>query len=142
MFGFTSLSDMSTSIFKAFEDFGDNLLKGIDSTFSGFRTDIVDKGDRFILSAELPGFNKEDISIEIDSNLLTISAKRTEERLEKDDNGNYIKRERSYGTYKRSFDMTNVKVELIKADYKNGILELSMPKIEPGPSKQLKINIS
>lgn len=141
MFNLTPFNQRPSSVFKAFDDFEKNFFRGFDSAFSDFRTDIIDKGDKFMLSAELPGFAKEDISVDINENMLTISANHKEEKDEKDDKGNYIRRERSYGTYTRSFDISNIKAEEISAEYKNGVLELSMPKIDVTPPKQLKINV-
>ena len=78
---------------------------------------------------ELPGFNKEDISAELKNGYLTISAKHEESDDKKDDNGNYIRRERKVGSCVRSFYVGSaVKEEDIKAAYENGILKLSVPK--------------
>lgn len=95
-----------------------------------FKTDIKDNGDSYLLEAELPGFNKDDIHVDIDGGYLTISAERHSENEEKDKKGNYIKCERSYGSFSRSFDVSNVKTEEIAAEYKDGVLKLTMPKKE------------
>lgn len=91
-----------------------------------FRTDVSDTGDAFKLEAELPGFNKDDIKIDIENDCLTISAERKSEDEEK--NRSYIKRERFYGSYSRSFDVTGIDVDAIEASYTDGVLELTMPK--------------
>ena len=96
-----------------------------------FRTDIRDAGDRFILEAELPGFQKEDIKLDLKDGILTISAQHSENKDEKDDKGQYIRRERRYGSFTRSFDVTGVDEEHITASYNNGVLELSLPKVVP-----------
>ena len=93
-----------------------------------FRTDIRDNGDSYLLEADLPGFNKEDINIEFDDDVMTIKADRHEEVDEKDEQGNYIRRERRYGCYQRSFDLTGIDTEGMKASYDNGVLKLTMPK--------------
>ena len=97
----------------------------------GFRTDIKDKGDHFELEADLPGVKKEDIAVDIDGDCLTISAQRDSQREEKNDQEQYVRRERSYGSYSRSFDISNVKSEGISGSYENGVLKLVLPKRSP-----------
>ncbi len=104
-----------------------------------FRTDVVDTGESYKLEAELPGFNKEDIKIDIENDCLTISAERKEH---KDENKpNYVKRERFYGSYSRSFDVSGIDVDKISAAYTDGILTLDLPKkVETAPaSRRLEI---
>ncbi len=98
---------------------------------AGFNTDIQDKGDHFELEADLPGMKKEDIAVDIDGDCLTVSAHRDSETEEKDDNANYIRRERSYGSFSRSFDISNIKSEEITGSYENGVLKLVLPKKNP-----------
>lgn len=142
MFDITPFGYRPTNIFKAFDDFEKNFFSDFDEGFKAFKTDIEDVGDKFLLSAELPGFNKEDINIDIDDNMLTIRAEQKQENDEKDNKGNYIRRERSYGCYQRSFDISNVKAENISAEYKNGVLQLALPKQEEKKANQLKIDIN
>ena len=96
----------------------------------GFKTDIKDTGDAYVLEADLPGVKKEDIHIDIDGDYLSITAQRNSEKSEKDKEGNYIRCERSYGSFSRSFDISGVKAEDISASYDNGVLTLTMPKRE------------
>ncbi len=107
---------------------------------TSFKTDVVDKGDHFVLEAELPGFKKEDIHVDVEDNCLTIHAEHSEEKEEKDEK-NYVCRERSYGSYSRRFDVSNVKVNEIGAEYKNGILEVTLPKREENHPDAKKIDI-
>ena len=97
-------------------------------TFSSFRTDIRDNGNAYVLEAELPGFDKDDISIQLSDNYLTISAVHNTESSEEDSDKRYIRRERSYGSYSRSFDVSDIDTAGIHAAYKNGILSLDLPK--------------
>ena len=100
----------------------------------GFRTDVIDTGDAFRLDAELPGFKKEDISIDVENDCLTISVERKVE--DEDKRPNYVKRERVYGSFSRSFDVSGINVEGIEAAYQDGILTLTMPKkVEQKPAK-------
>ena len=97
-----------------------------DRPMEAFRTDIRDHGDRFTLEAELPGFQKEDITVDVEGDKLTIQAKHQSEINQKDDS--YLRRERYYGSYTRSFDISAVDAENIHARYENGVLTLDLPK--------------
>lgn len=95
---------------------------------SAFRTDVTDTGDAFKLEAELPGFKKEDIKIDIENDCLTISAERKINNDEEDKKQNFVKRERFYGSFSRSFDVTGIDTDAIDASYTDGILTLTLPK--------------
>ena len=109
------------------------------AALASFRTDVTDIGDAFVLDAELPGFKKEDIKIDIENDCLTISAERKADEEEKQKN--FIKRERFYGSYSRSFDVSGVNVDGIEAEYSDGVLKLTMPKkVETvPPTRRLEI---
>ena len=120
----------------------DNMEKdffGSVSSVTHMRTDVLDKGDHYELQAELPGFNKEDIHISVDNGCLTIAAQHSEEN--KEEKNNYIRRERKYGSFQRSFDLTGIDADKITAAYENGILKLALPKqVEVKPeSKRIEI---
>ena len=88
----------------------------------GFKTDIRDTGDAYVLEADLPGVKKEDIHIDIDGDCLSISAQRSSSHEEKDENGSYVRCERSYGSFSRSFDISGVRSEDLSAAYADGVL--------------------
>ena len=90
------------------------------------RTDITDKGDAFVLEADLPGFKKDDIMIDLENDRLTIKAERHSEH-EAAKNG-YVRRERSFGSFERSFDVSGIDTASIKANYTDGVLTLTLPK--------------
>ena len=113
-----------------------------ESAITDFKTDIRDEGEHYLLEADLPGFKKEDISVNIEGDTLTIRAERTESTDEKDSKGNYIKRERSYGSFSRSFDMTGIRVEDIAAAYENGVLKLTLPKRQETLPASRKLEIA
>lgn len=112
-----------------------------DVSISNFRTDIIDEGDKYVLQSELPGFNKEDIKINIKDDMLTISAQHSEEKETKNKN-NYLRKERKFGSFSRSFSTNDIDIEKINASYQNGILELEMPKKAIAESKVKKIDIN
>ena len=107
-----------------------------------FKTDIRDEGEHYLLEADLPGFKKEDISVNIEGETLTIRAERSESTDEKDSKGNYIKRERSYGSFSRSFDMTGIRTEDVAAAYENGVLKLTLPKRQETLPTSRKLEIA
>ena len=111
--------------FRIFDDMERSFF-GSGSSVSAFRTDVTDTGDAFKLEAELPGFSKDDIKLDVENDCLTISAER---RMENEDKRpNFVKRERFYGSYSRSFDVSAIDVDGIQASYTDGILTLHMPK--------------
>ena len=95
---------------------------------SAFKTDIQDKGDSFLLEADLPGFKKEDIHVDLDGDTMTIRAERHSEHEDQDKKGAYVRCERSYGSYERAFDITGIEADQISAQYADGVLKLNMPK--------------
>ena len=124
-----------------FDDFERAFFGGLPSFGLGsFRTDIVDKGDKFLLKADLPGVAKEDIHLDLDGNELVVSVKHEEDKEEK--NENFVRRERVYGSYCRSFDVTGVDTDKITASYKDGVLELSLPKLAEKTAAGRKIDIN
>ena len=98
------------------------------SSAAAFKTDIRDTGDAYVLEADLPGMKKEDIHIDIDGDRLSISAERSAVKEEKDENGGYVRCERSYGSFSRSFDISGIRGEDISAAYADGVLTLTLPK--------------
>lgn len=93
---------------------------------AGFRTDIRDNGKEYLIEAELPGFNKDEIQVKAEANHLTISAQKHEMKEEKKDT--YLHRERFSGRLFRSFSLDGIQSNGIKAEFKDGILKLSLPK--------------
>lgn len=93
------------------------------------RTDIREENGNYILEAELPGFKKEDLDIEVNDGYLTITAQSKSSKEEKDNNGNYIIRERRMGCFKRTYDTAGIDTDNLKASFENGILTLTMPKL-------------
>ena len=95
------------------------------------RTDVIEKENGYELSMELPGYAKEEINADLKDGYLTVSAIHTETNDEKDDKGNYIRRERYSGSCSRSFFVGKaVQPEDIHAKYADGILTLEVPKKE------------
>lgn len=103
-----------------------------------FKTDIKDMGNSYLLETDMPGVNKQDIEITVNDNYLTIKCNKNEEFKDKDSKNKYLKRERFWGSYCRSFDIKAVNADEITAKYQNGVLKLNLPKKEPEKTKAAK----
>lgn len=109
------------------------------ASFSDIKCDVEDLGKDYVLSAELPGFDKGDIKLDVTDDTMTISASRKSESEE--EGRGFLRRERTYGAFSRSFNISNVHAEDIKASYKNGVLRVVMPKKAQNTPKSISLNI-
>jgi len=107
---------------------------------TAFRTDVTDEGDHFLLEADLPGFEKQDIHLDLNGDTLTIRAER-HSKVEEKEKDKVVRMERSYGSYSRSYDISGIDAEDIRAKYENGVLQLTLPKKKeiPAASRQIMI---
>src|SRR5215475_9695122 len=102
--------------------------------------DILENEHELVVKADLPDVKPEELDIRVENNILTIRCERNFEK--KVDEKNYLRVERSYGSFSRSFSLANtVNSEAIKADYKDGVLTLTIPKREEAKPKQIKVNV-
>ena len=123
---------------KMMDDFFDTSLEKL-SNDNSFKLDIIEKEDKYVINAELPGIDKEDINIEVDDGILSISAEHVEES-EKVDNDKYLYRERSQKSMSRKIYLGEVDEENISASLKDGILEIILPKAkEEDNTKRIEI---
>ena len=123
-----------------FDDFMFPPMK--ESDFGKMKCDIYEKDGVYHLEMDVPGFEKGDVQIEIDDNdYLTITAEKNTENHEEDESKNYIRKERSYGKYQRSFYVGCIDKNNIQASFENGILKISMPKKEEEKSSKQTIEI-
>jgi len=101
--------------------------------------DVYDNDDSVVIKAELPGIEKEDIEIDVKDRVLTLKGERSSENEVKDDN--YYRRERCFGKFERSFTLpADVDPDKIKADYKDGVLKIDIPKPEEKKPRQITIH--
>ena len=114
------------SIVDPFNFFNDFFNGSVSSAPMELRTDITDTGDAFVLEADLPGFKKEDIKIDLENDRLTIKAERHSEH--EDNKNGCIRRERHFGSFERSFDVSGIETQSIRANYTDGVLTLTLPK--------------
>ena len=156
MYTLTPFERRSMDLFDAFHDLENSLLGSrVPAAFGSFKTDIRDDGDSYTLEAELPGFEKEELKLDIEGDTLTLTAEHNEETSQGEENADgaqaekadakprptYIRRERSYGSYKRSFALDGIDIEGIGAEYKNGILYVTLPKKQPETPKARRLEI-
>jgi len=147
MFGLVPFSRRNSDIAKRddfwgidrfFEDFFNDPIFGRWS-FSPVRADIRETENEWLIDAELPGVDKNNIQVEYNDGCLTLSVEQKNEVNE--ESKNYIRRERAYGSYRRCFYVDDIKEDEIKAHYKDGILSLTLPKAKPGRKSGRKIDV-
>jgi len=103
--------------------------------------DIYETEHELVVKADLPEVDPKELDIRVENNLLTIRGERKFEKKVNEDN--YLRVERAYGSFSRSFSLANtVNAEAIKADYQNGVLTLTIPKREEAKPKQIKVTVS
>lgn len=102
--------------------------------------DIAEEENEYLVKVELPGVNKDDVKITLESNILTIRGEKKKEKETKDEN--YHRLERSYGSFQRSFTLpSTVKSDKIDAVYKDGIVSITLPKAEEAKPKQIEVKV-
>jgi HSP20 family protein len=101
--------------------------------------DVSENDDAIVVKAELPGVDKRDISVDLNDRILTIKGERSSEKEEKDET--FHRRERVHGSFERRFTLpAAVKADKIKADYKDGILRIEVPKSEEAKPKKITVH--
>ncbi len=141
---------MMPSIFgeNLFDDFFDSVSRPIKAIRQApvpqvMRTDVKESDKGFTLDIDLPGYKKEDISAELKDGYITVSAKTSDEHEEKEEDGTYIRRERTFGSCSRSFYVgEEIEESEIKAKFEDGILKLFVPKKEVEPQVEERKYIS
>ncbi len=136
--GVTTLQDQINRLFNdAFERTGEQ------SNLSAWApaVDIYETEHELVVKADLPDVDPKDLDIRVENNILTIRGERKFEKKVNEEN--YLRVERAYGSFARSFTLANtVNTDAIKADYQNGVLTLTIPKREEAKPKQVKVNVN
>ena len=114
----------------------DNFMDEGTDNFDVMKCDVYEKDGAYHIEADIPGFKKDEISVDCEDGYVTISAEKNTENEEKNENKKYIKRERFYGKTVRKFYVGDVDSDKIQAEYKDGMLELVVPKEEKLPNKK------
>lgn len=110
-----------------FRDFGRQFFEHFPETTS-IKSDVRELDNVFIIEAELPGFKKENISLQFENNALTIEAKQSNDDKEQDEDGCILHQERTYSDVKRQYPFENIDETAIKASFEDGILNVTLPK--------------
>ena len=125
--------------------FGDDFFRSFfapfaqDSFSGGFKVDVRDMGDKYLLEADLPGIQRDQVKIDVDDGILTIRAEMDESKNEEKDN--YVMCERRYGRMQRSFNVSGVNESGITAEFTDGVLKLNLPKASAEPKSGRSIEI-
>ncbi len=122
-------------------DFFDTAFDSLMNEDQTFSTDIVEKEDAYELTADMPGIDKGDISIDYTDDILSIQADHTQSADMEDDEGRYIRRERSKQSYQRAFMISDIKADEISAQFENGVLSINLPKKEKEEQSSHQIEI-
>ncbi len=137
---FRGFDALRHSVDRLFDDF---LSHDSDEMFESRWHPVVDlseNGDNYLVHAEIPGLNKKDVKITLQDNVLTISGEKKLEREEK--NKTYHLVERSHGQFTRSFNLpAKVDEKGIKAEFKNGVLEITLPKAPEAKAREIEIKV-
>lgn len=114
----------------------DNALDQFFDEGNSMKCDIYEKDNYYHVEMDLPGFKKDEIKIECNKGTLSVTAEKEHHEEEKDDDKKYLRRERTYGKYSRSFYLGDVNEEGIEAKFDNGTLTISIPKIDENENKK------
>lgn len=102
--------------------------------------DIHDAGEEYVFEADMPGMKKEDIDITVADNVLTIKGERKREHKEGGEKNGYFRYEREYGTFERSFELpAGIDSEKVNADFKDGVLKITLPKSEGVKPRRIEV---
>jgi HSP20 family protein len=110
-----------------------------DSFAGGFKVDVRDMDDKYLLEADLPGLKRDQVKIDVDDGILTIRAEMDESKNEEKDN--YVMCERRYGRLQRSFNVSGINESGITAEFNDGVLKLNLPKATEQPKSGRSIEI-
>jgi HSP20 family protein len=136
--GFTTLQDQVNRLFN--ESFRTHGEESALTTWAP-AVDIYETPNELVVKADLPDVNEKDIDVRVENNLLTIRGERKVEKSVSEEN--FLRVERTYGSFSRSFSLPNtVNSEAIGADYKNGVLTVTLPKREESKPRQVKVTVT
>lgn len=138
---FRNLSSLQEQVNQLFES--NFPSRGSESTLTAWApaVDVYETENELVIKADLPDVSEKDLDVRVENNMLTIHGERKFEQRVKEEN--YLRMERSYGSFSRSFSLPNsVNTEAIKAEYKDGVLNITLPKRAESKPKQVKVAVS
>ncbi|RYL94801.1 Hsp20/alpha crystallin family protein [Sporolactobacillus sp. THM7-4] len=122
-----------------FDEWGHNFFRN--TSVQPFAADVQEKDNEYVVKIDLPGCTKENIHLDFNQGVLTVDASREQETNEKAEDGSFIRRERSSGSYRRRFAFDGVVEEGIRASFENGVLTVTLPKNEENKKQSKQITI-
>jgi len=138
---FRNLSSLQEQVNRLFES--NFPSRGSESTLTAWApaVDVYETENELVIKADLPDVSDKDLDVRVENNMLTIHGERKFEQKVKEEN--YLRMERSYGSFTRSFSLPkSVNTEAIKAEYKDGVLNITLPKRAESKPKQVKVAVS
>src|ERR1700674_580544 len=136
--GLSTLQDQFNRLFN--ESFRNHAEESALTTLAP-AVDIYETTNELVVKADLPDVNEKDIDVRVENNLLTVRGERKFEKAVSDEN--YLRVERAYGSFSRSFSLPNtVNPDAIRAEYRNGVLTVNLPKREESKPRQVKVNVN
>ncbi|HEC80511.1 MAG: Hsp20/alpha crystallin family protein [Candidatus Coatesbacteria bacterium] len=126
---------------RLFDDFfGRGIAEREESDFFSPAVDLSETDDEFRVRAELPGINQEDMNISLVGNTLVIKGEKKQEKEEEKENYHYV--ERVYGSFRRDIDLpAEIDADKVEAEFKDGILNITIPKSEKGKPKEIEVKV-
>jgi HSP20 family protein len=138
---FRELSKVQDQVNRLFEDSFLRRTGESSLTVWAPEVDIHETSDALVLEADLPGIDEKDLDIRVENNMLTIAGERKFEKKVNEEN--YLRVERSYGSFTRSFSLPHtINTDQIQADYRNGVLTIRLPKREEAKPKKIKVAVN
>lgn len=138
---FRNLSNFQDQFNRLFEPIREGQADNSALTSWAPAVDIYENENELVIKADLPDINEKDLDVRVENNTLTVRGERKFEQEVKEEN--YLRVERAYGSFSRSFSLpSSVNTEAIKADYKNGVLTVALPKRAESKPKQVKVNVT
>jgi HSP20 family protein len=138
---FRNLSSLQEQVNRLFESTFPSRGDGSTLTAWAPAVDVYETEDELVIKADLPDVSEKDLDVRIENNMLTIHGERKFEQKVKEEN--YLRMERAYGSFSRSFSLpSSVNTDAVQAEYKDGVLNITLPKRAESKPKQVKIAVS
>ncbi|WP_135825007.1 Hsp20/alpha crystallin family protein [Halorussus ruber] len=142
---FEEIEEMMNRMSRQFEGMGGSDLSELTGQRGGTSIDLAERDDEFVVTADLPGFEKDDIGVSLRGDQLRIDAEHEEAREEgdEDEEGRYLRKERRHQSVSRSVSLPgDVDEEGVSAQFRNGVLTVTLPKLSAGEEDSRQIDIS
>jgi len=141
--GLTRFNDADLNLTRIFDDFFRIIPADLYGNELNPKVDMHEDEKGVYVKVEMPGLEEKDVKVSIENNMLTISGEKKEEKTDEDKKRNYYYCERRFGSFSRSIELPEgIKADEVKAHYKNGLLEIELPKDESARPKKIDIKVN